>query len=99
MLRGYVLVVVMMVLSLLVVVSCGRSQPVSLPDTSEAGTTSHETELPVIGEAPDFELTNQDEGGEEEVKLSHYPDGSPGTDDRYVYRHLILTTISDFSIA
>ena len=55
------MVVVMMVLSLLVVVSCGRSQPVSLPDTSKAGTTSHETELPVIGEAPDFELTNQDE--------------------------------------
>ncbi len=43
-LKRYMLVVVMMVLSLLVVIGCGGSQ----------------TELPVIGESPDFELTNQD---------------------------------------
>ncbi len=59
-LKRYVLVVAMIVLSLFATASCGGSQPASSPDTSEASTTSHEEELSVIGVAPDFELTNQD---------------------------------------
>ena len=54
------MIMIMMVLSLLATASCGGSPLASSPDTSEASTTSHETELPVIGEAPDFELTNKD---------------------------------------
>ena len=59
-LKVYAVVASIMALSLLVIVSCDRSQPASSPGVSEDGNASHEAELPVLGEAFDFELTNQD---------------------------------------
>jgi protein SCO1/2 len=51
-LRRHVLVVVMIVLGVLIAASCGGNQPAPAPEASE---------LPVMREAPDFELTDQDE--------------------------------------
>ncbi len=50
----------MVALSLPVAVGCSNSQSVSSSEASDAARTSRETELPVMSEAPDFELTNQD---------------------------------------
>ena len=59
-LRAFVLAVTVVLLGILVAVGCSRNQPASAPEASEASQTPPATELPVIGEAPDFELTNQD---------------------------------------
>ena len=62
-------VAVVVILGLFMTVGCGQSQDGASSGVSEDVATTKETILPIIGEAPEFELTNYDGN---RIKLSEF---------------------------
>lgn len=58
-LGGILATVGIVMLSIVVTVSCAPSAPASSPGASRAGSSFQGTEIPVLVDAADFELTDQ----------------------------------------